>query len=318
MKFLYKREFALLVPSWVRDDEMLKRSTRMLRAHNAQQLLYLINKGLRMFRGLFINNEQFKKMFSNTEQSFSVVEGGGADGASFHEKSFINNEHLNKTFINNEHRHFVVEKSTPYNFYYSLARYTEGIPMQTMNFSLRDNSGWQKTHTHSMQDYDFLLDIDAGSHDDIMMAHYSARLISDLFDEKNIPYELRFSGKGFHIIIPSGYFPSHSYNPKAEDSIYRLYAKIAKFLENNYSEMIDSGIYDSRRICKVPYSWALYEDAEYLCIPFIDKKDFLDFELKQYQFLDKLGSMPDCFNVRGRGTKVFNSSGTVEPLLEMI
>lgn len=267
IKFLYNREFALIVPSWVTDKALHHRSTRTLRAHNVQSFQYLLGAGLRMFRGL----GQYQEI------------------------------------------------STPYNFYASLARYQNGIPLQKLNFSERDNSEWKEKHLGQMTSFDFLIDIDAGEHSDMEYAQYSANGIIDYFDREDVPYELRFSGKGFHIIVPFEHFGlNHSVFTDEKNSIFRTYAKIAKCLRKDYSDMIDMGIYDSRRVCKLPYTWALYEDTAYLCVPFLSKAGFMEFKLDDYRFLDKLETAPQCFNIRGRGTKVFNSSGSATPLLEMV
>jgi len=213
------------------------------------------------------------------------------------------------------------ERNLPYNLYYSLARYQDGIPQQTANYSIRDNSEFEQKHFEYMNGYDFLIDIDAGSHDDIMEAHFSTEKIVEFFNKNNIPFELRFSGKGFHIVIPYKYFDACflekqrlgelSFNPKQEFNIYSVYSRIAKALQKKFSEMIDLKIYDSRRVCKIPFSLALYENEIYVCYPFETLEGFFSFDL-QYFILGHFS-----LYVR-QNRKVFNKEGSVSPLLEMV
>lgn len=206
------------------------------------------------------------------------------------------------------------EKKIPFNFYYSLAKYRNGIPNQTFNLSLRDNEEWAKMHHKEMIAYDFLIDVDSGTHEDIDYAHDTARRIIDYFDKLTVPYELRFSGMGFHIVIPYAYFHSSllTFNPQDDNNIYQLYSRIAKMLKAKFSDMLDTGIYDSRRVCKIPYSLALYDDKVYMCSPLNDRKYFDDFFLCDYEIKDNL---PDCFGITREDRKVYNLQGNVNGLL---
>lgn len=206
-------------------------------------------------------------------------------------------------------------KEIIYNFYYSLALYKEGIPYQTPNLSERDNSEWVKTHFREMKGYDFLLDIDAGNHDEINTAYESALMIKDLFDSLNVPYGLRFSGCGFHFIIPYFYFYEYSFNPKDDDSIYKLYIKIADKLFKKYSELIDKSIYDSRRVCKVPYSLSVYDNEMYMCFPFSSNFEFNNFKLNNMKAVNQF---PIINLYRKKDVHVFNVAGNVNNLLKKL
>lgn len=178
-----------------------------------------------------------------------------------------------------------------YNLFYSLAKYKDGIPYSTLKLSDRDFQGWTKNHWKEMVSYDFLLDIDAGNHSEIDFAHYSARNIKNKFDELDVPYYLRFSGRGFHFVIPYESFPVeadgltelHCFNPNSDYNIYKIFMDIAMQLHNRYSEMIDTTIYDSRRVTKIPYSLALYNGRNYVCASFDSDEDFENFNLKNYR-----------------------------------
>lgn len=205
----------------------------------------------------------------------------------------------------------IFEKQTPYNFYYSLAKYKDGIPNQTFNLweKKKNNLSWNEIHFNRMVAYDFLIDIDAGSHEDIYFAFDSTKLIKAYFDMLNVPYELRFSGMGFHFIIPYLYLPYHSMIPKADSNLYWFLCLIAKKLKAKFSEMIDVNIYDSRRVCKIPYSLGIYENGLYVCYPFATSDEFEKFRLRDY--------VPSNFDVdiiRGKNRKVFNDCGSIYSL----
>lgn len=168
-----------------------------------------------------------------------------------------------------------------WNMYYSLGKYENGIPNQTLNFRERDNSDWKKNHFKSMIIYDFMVDIDASDHNEIMASRDSALTIVKRFDKFKIPYELRFSGCGFHIIIPYSYFKDkgYSFDPSDKNSIYSAYSLMAKKLNVEYSEMVDVNLNDARRLCKIPYSLAIYEKIIYVCCP-ISLDQLKDFDIK--------------------------------------
>ena len=208
------------------------------------------------------------------------------------------------------------KKQTPYNFYYSLAKYYGGIPNQTLNFIERKksqaNEEWKDLHEYHMKQFDLLIDIDSGSHEDIDFAYLSTQNIITLLDDCNTPYILRFSGKGFHIIIPSMYMPKKSRNTFDDDSIYMLHSRIARKLHDTFSEMIDLSIYDSRRLCKLSYSLANYKENTYVCYPFNTKQEFNDFKLNDYNLnnFDKPIIM--------RGHFIFNQTGMTDELIKRL
>ncbi|HUV85300.1 MAG TPA: hypothetical protein VMV86_06280 [Methanosarcinales archaeon] len=207
----------------------------------------------------------------------------------------------------------VEEQNTLYNYYYSLARYIRGIPDQSPNLKERDNSKWTAEHHFEMEAYDLLIDID-GEFEYMDSAFDSAKEIKAFFDKCNMPYELRFSGCGFHFIVPYELIGvGFSLNPKDENNVYNLYYKIARFLFDNYSEMVDFSIYDSRRITKIPYSIAIYNEGNFMCYPFISELDFNEFNLDRMRI-----SNIDKNLIRGRGVKLFNSQGNAYDLLKNI
>jgi hypothetical protein len=201
-----------------------------------------------------------------------------------------------------------------YNFYYSLAKYKDGIPNQAPNLALRDNSLWNKNHWMEMTDYDFLLDIDSPSFNDLDLCYDSTKEIKRWLTRRNVAYELRFSGCGFHIVIPSMYFPYLSLDPDSASNTYNLYNYIARYLFNNFSEMVDYSIYDSRRVTKIPYSISLYKEGNYVCLPFLNDKDFQDFQLERMN-----PKLIDPNSFKKRGTFLFNGEeGRVKYLIKEV
>ena len=131
-----------------------------------------------------------------------------------------------------------------------------------------------------------LIDIDAGDFSEMGFAVETADNLKLVFDTQNIPYHLRFSGMGFHFIVPYRYFPSEkSLNPYENKNIYQYMKKISEKLNKKYSEMIDYNIYDSRRIAKLPYSLSIYNDGTYICCPVNDLKNFnyQDYNLAKFK-----------------------------------
>ena len=204
----------------------------------------------------------------------------------------------------------IFEDNKPYNYYYSLAKYQIGLPYQDMRDLRRDNKDWILHHHKQMIIYDFVLDIDAGDEEDIKYAYLSAKNIKTFLDLCDCPHEVRFSGRGFHFVIPYDYFLPHvigiSLNPKKPNNIYKYYYRIANYFSKHFSEMVDLKIYDSRRLLKIPYTLAIYEDNIFVCSPFFNRNDFYSFIPEQYKLnnynKDKLGQGLHLFN-KGKSIK---------------
>ena len=250
IKFLYNREFALLVPRLIEDKNIRKCSVRTLKVHSVQHLDF---------------NLKCTDMFT---------------------------------------------KETPYCFYYSLANFKNGLPNQNLNFAKRDNTEWNKNCYKEIIGYDYLIDIDAPDFDDLQFAYESAIDLKRIFDKLNVPYELRFSGMGFHFIIPYKYLPQDlTLNPHEKNNLYQFLTTLTSKLYKKYSELIDKSIYDSRRVCKIPYSLALYYNDAFVCSPFLSDEEFKNFKLYNYR--------PDKypFSIERRGIKLFNEFGNLSSLL---
>lgn len=158
-----------------------------------------------------------------------------------------------------------------YNIYYSMATFKEGIPYQdltNLSSDARDNKKWNDDAHRHIVAYDMPLDIDAGSHEELDFAFDSMHNILKILNRAGTPFYLKFSGMGFHFVIPYRAFPATlHFDPFKEGNIYDIMRDISVRLHEEFSEMIDTNIYDCRRILKIPNSLSIYEDGDYICAP---------------------------------------------------
>ena len=135
-----------------------------------------------------------------------------------------------------------------------------------------------------MLKYDLLIDIDASDHSEILHANKCTIEICKRLKQYDIEFEIVFSGCGFHIVIPYKHFETKkfSFDPDSDNSIYSAYSLIAKKLSSKYSEMVDYNLNDSRRLCKIPYSLAIYENNIYMCCP-LSFYTLQNFKLEDYK-----------------------------------
>jgi hypothetical protein len=175
---------------------------------------------------------------------------------------------------------YALFKHKPYklkNLYYSLAAYKEGIPFRDQLFTKAEQDYWRDNCWKVMTQHDFVLDIDnpkvenATEKESISMAFREAQRISLFLMGLNCPHYIRFSGRGFHIFIPykklmEGY-SMIDFNPNSLSCIYLEHERIAKYFYEEFTQLIDLSIYDSRRIIKMPCSLMHYPDVTRICYP---------------------------------------------------
>lgn len=196
---------------------------------------------------------------------------------------------------------------TKYGFFYSMAKYETGIPFVPYNKEKRSvaKTYWIENHWKEMVSYDFYLDVD-GDEKIFDLTKDSAKYILNLLMELKFPFKLRYSGQGFHFItdyeILEPYIPLKwkSFNPNLSYNIYKLFGLIAKWISNQTSEFIDLGIYDPRRVLKIPFSLALYETGVYVCLPITNLIQFDNFDLKSahiqnFILIEKIKSLEDKY-----------------------
>ncbi len=99
----------------------------------------------------------------------------------------------------------IEQQKTIYNTYHSLAVYKDGLPRIEWKegFDYKEyKNNWKENHWKEMIAYDWLIDIDANSHDEIEEALNQSRRLKLFLDKLRVPYRLVFSGMGFHFVIP--------------------------------------------------------------------------------------------------------------------
>jgi len=207
---------------------------------------------------------------------------------------------------------FILETDIIMNCYYSLAKYKEGVPKGNKSLKLKneEQKKWKDTHHYHMISYDLLIDIDSPDHENMSHAKHATKKVIEYLDENLIPYYLRFSGMGYHIVIPHEAFEhlSWHFNPDKdqENSIYSKYNQFTQYLHDNISELVDTDLHDCRRITKVPYSLVFYQRNTYVCWPFKTKKEFMLHKYRDFQLLNqflRFSGFQNCFK---RGQTLFN------------
>lgn len=177
-------------------------------------------------------------------------------------------------------------QGTIYNLYYSLGSYKNGMyPISWTDMKKRKllTDRWTKTHYLEMVSYDWLIDFDVKKPTDNNKAYADADKLHKFLNDIKIPHEIRFSGRGFHIIIPYYILEplKASFEPLGDRNIYDFLSDMTKILYKKFSKLIDYDIFDSRRLCKLPFSAVHYETHEAVCVPISSEKDWQNFDYKK-------------------------------------
>jgi hypothetical protein len=207
---------------------------------------------------------------------------------------------------------YEVDYNVIYNLYYSLASYDGGIPKFSPNPLLRNTSDWRVNHYKTMTGYDWAIDVDAGDKSDMKFAKQSVNLIIKLFNNCGVPYSLRFSGLGYHLVVPAEYTNLFNQvkNPNDDVNLWTYLTQLGKVLHDDYSEMVDYSISDSRRVLKLPYSVGVYPDGLFVCWPFNTIEEF-DVFVRDDALIKNFKDV----SLRGRGVTTFNKSAIYNPSL---
>jgi len=220
-----------------------------------------------------------------------------------------------------------LEQQHAYNAYFSLAKYENGLPCFSHVLRWRNAHGetdkWSEHHWKQISQYDCLIDIDSPDRQSIWIAKEDCKQIMDYLDDYKVPYSVRFSGMGYHIIIPYQVFlcVPHHFNPheNVDDSIYKLYNEITLALNKRFSEFVDTDLHDSRRCCKIPYSLAFYDDACFVCWPFECRNEFVLHNPADYK-LDECCHYAGEQTIFKRGVYTFNKESMLQskPILDLL
>lgn len=164
------------------------------------------------------------------------------------------------------------------NLFTSVAKFRTGVPMRYWTDMAKDEkvqADWKKNYFRSMVGYDFFIDIDCKRESEFPAVLESARELKKRFDKEKRSYEIRFSGRGFHFIIPYDRFNLDlSFDVDHDYSIYRWFADLGEMYYGEVSEFIDLSIYEPRRLIKIPYTIAWYDEGAYVCLPVTNLDNF--------------------------------------------
>jgi len=143
-----------------------------------------------------------------------------------------------------------------YNIYSSVARFDFsqmnrdfGFPPFSFQLDQRakDRQQFNQICSDYVLSYDFVLDFDDNGN--FNATYKDVSVVKNQFDVLKIPYVLKFTGSGFHIIVPGKYLPPEW---KDKPNMCRLLAEKMSALYD--LSTLDMKIYDLRRISKISYS----------------------------------------------------------------
>ena len=192
-----------------------------------------------------------------------------------------------------------------YNCYYSLATFRQGLPYQTLNMKERDNTEWNNTCWKDIIDFDMLIDFDCDNDKQCEEVKKDVIEVSNIF--KDVPHSIAFSGCGFHITIESKYIPKPKnypewYNIEADINFFDLWYELLDKLKRTYG-VIDKTICDTRRVSKLKYSLAIYDDSTYVCYPYFKHSEISEILIPQFTTSWILSSTS---SIRNRGVPILN------------
>lgn len=168
-----------------------------------------------------------------------------------------------------------IRNKSDFNYYYSVARYKNGIYDQSFNHLKRKkiNMEWKADALKNTQGYNLFIDIDLSSHNkqEISTGVESVQSIHKELNKYRIRHDIVFSGQGFHIKVNEMQMPKLSPFPDKPNNMYNQCFKIAQYFHDNHTEMVDLVIYDSMRLCKLPFSLALFKELPLVVTPLDDK-----------------------------------------------
>jgi len=165
-----------------------------------------------------------------------------------------------------------------------MMKYDKGIPKIPARLFNRNDyipQDWIIKHFDSAVSYDFLIDIDAHDNNFLELAKTQTIALHVLLSHSEVEHEVRFTGNGFHIIIPDEAL-NHDYDLKTDfDSLSEFLLLIHKQLKKKFS-LVDVGMgSDARRVVKMPFSLSIYDDlSTHVCVPFQSTHQLQLFELE--------------------------------------
>jgi len=190
------------------------------------------------------------------------------------------------------------------NVYISLPIYENGLPSWPWDEHRKENKHvWVKDSINHIERYDFLIDTDAETHDDVYLTLNDVKkCLIKCLEKKWNNIVVTFSGMGFHILIPMNQVTQNrNFIPNTDLNIYSEYKLLAKQFFNDCSQRVDLNIYDHMRLMKCPYSIAHYEDVAYVAHTFESIDELNDFDLKHFNIMYYHEYPLNVFNKLKRG-----------------
>lgn len=169
-----------------------------------------------------------------------------------------------------------------YNMYYTIANYTY-IP--TFNYipekRYAQTQMWLRKHTEYIKNFDYVLDFDmrtTAKNIKRTKAYKECKQIKKLFDDYSMPYNICFSGGGWHIRIKGDFM--EKIVPE-RDKALNIYRNVTISLKEMFNaSTLDITIYDNRRIWKSEYS--IDTSRGIVLIPLTDE-EFENFKKEDYE-----------------------------------
>lgn len=166
-----------------------------------------------------------------------------------------------------KHMKFFYTEQSLINFYTSIAKFKDHIPIFTYNLEQRKKEDKYEEFNDNFNNYvenlNFFFDIDGKEHGFDKM-YDETKIVKHILDELQVPYYIMPSSfKGFHIHIPSEYMPNMDLK-----ELLILIHDIVYNLKGIYElKCLDDSVIDSKRLCKLPYSYSC--DGS-ICLPLDD------------------------------------------------
>lgn len=147
------------------------------------------------------------------------------------------------------------------NVYTSVAKLKMPLPIFTYKLAIRridsEYKEFNKNFKNYVKGYSAFFDMDGKTKVgeeyvvDMKKCYEESKRLKQIFDDYKLPYFIQPSSfSGFHFVIPAEYIDLDS----IDNLLYKLNIVIQRVKSDYGFEMLDSGVIDSKRLMKCPYS----------------------------------------------------------------
>jgi len=204
---------------------------------------------------------------------------------------------------------YATSRNLHHNLYTTVAVYKNGFPLTDHTNYYDVKREWKEIHEKEITSFPLFIDIDGNDTGaSFGFVRLSMQKIHEYFNNNDVPHQIRYSGMGYHIIVPTDDLKK-SFLTSDEDNIYKTHLKICTRLNEEISELIDLRIFDSKRLIKTPYSLAVYDEEMFVCLPLIENKEIYEMLPKDFRANNWIGF------IKKRGTKLFNPNGSIKNIM---